>query len=180
MPSTSPLLLLRADGGRSIGAGHVMRSLALGHAWQEAGGQVLLASHERPEFFDAQPDTERVPLVDIHAAPGSDADAGTTARIARERGAAWVAIDGYHFDARFQASLRDAGLRVLVVDDNGNGDQYRANVLLNPNLHAVPAMYPSLGTDTEVLLGPATLFSVGNSGLGLAMPRSTQGRRGGC
>ena len=33
-------LVIRADAGARIGIGHVMRSLALAQAWQDAGGDV--------------------------------------------------------------------------------------------------------------------------------------------
>jgi UDP-2,4-diacetamido-2,4,6-trideoxy-beta-L-altropyranose hydrolase len=148
------LLLLRADGGPSIGAGHVMRSLALADAWQDAGGQAVLAAHERPGFFDARLEANRVWTVDVEAEPGSQQDADSTVGIAQELGAQWVAIDGYRFGSRFQERLRDAGLKVLMIDDEGSADHCSANVLLNPNLHAESSMYPSMDTDVHVLFGP--------------------------
>ena len=131
-----------------------MRTLALGHAWQDMGGGILLASQSRPGFLGATMHVEGLKTVDIDAAPGSRADAEVTARTAQKMGAAWVAVDGYRFDADFQTSLRDAGLSVLVIDDEGRLDHYSANLLLNPNLHAAPSLYPSVGADTKLLLGP--------------------------
>ncbi len=42
-----PPLLVRADADGARGIGHVLRSLALAHAWHEQGGRV--------EFLTAQP-----------------------------------------------------------------------------------------------------------------------------
>ncbi len=142
------ILLLRSDADRAVGAGHVMRGLALAQAWQDQGGCVLhLGALRLPGL------AERLDAAGVRrAGPDDAADARETARIARSSGAAWVAIDGYGFDAGFQESVADAGARTLILDDTAHLPSYRADLLLNPNLHATAAMYVRK-TRARLLLG---------------------------
>src|SRR4051794_13388511 len=106
MESDGRTLLVRADGGRSIGSGHVMRSLGLVHAWQDRGGRAARAAPELPAFFRARRDVDDLSLIDIAAEPGSQQDAEITIRVARDVGAEWVVVDGYRFGEAFRRPLR--------------------------------------------------------------------------
>ena len=147
-------LLVRADGSPAIGAGHLMRCLALAQAWQDAGGEAqFLTSGEMPGFA-ARLAGERMAHRRIAASPGSIADADETADRARNAGADWVAADGYHFDAAWRDRLRQAGVRILFVDDGG-GCGYRApDWVLNQNLHADGSLYAGCEPAPRLLLGP--------------------------
>src|SRR5208337_116367 len=109
-------LVVRADATVTSGTGHVMRCLALAQAWQDAGGQAIFAMAEgtlavaerlRNESFEV----ER-PGVQV----GSAADAEKTSQLALQRGATWVVVDGYKFNAEYHASLKSHGLKVLLID----------------------------------------------------------------
>jgi UDP-2,4-diacetamido-2,4,6-trideoxy-beta-L-altropyranose hydrolase len=128
-------LLIRADAGPAIGSGHLMRCQALAQAWEESGGSAI--------FVDA-----------ADAEPGSAPDADRTIGLAREHDAAWVAIDGYHFDARYQCRLKESVPALLAIDDQGNAGRYCADVVLNQNLHADASLYRDRAPDTRLLLGP--------------------------
>ena len=81
-------------------------------------------------------------------------DAGETVELAGEIGADWVVLDGYQFGTEFQRVIKNAGLRLLVVDDDGCARHYVADLILNPNPCAVREMYPSHDSSTALLLGP--------------------------
>lgn len=147
-------LLIRADAGPSMGTGHVMRCLALAQAWQDAGetAEFLMAS-EAPAIA-ARLRAEGMQVTPMTEAAGSAPDATHTASRARQTGASWVVVDGYHFDAAYQESLKQAGLKVLWVDDYGHAPPYCADLVLNQNLHAEESLYAQRDAGVGLLLGP--------------------------
>jgi UDP-2,4-diacetamido-2,4,6-trideoxy-beta-L-altropyranose hydrolase len=146
-------LLIRADGYPAIGAGHVMRCLALAQAWQDAGGAVQLAAARLSDVLRLRLEAEGLTVIMLDETPGTGPDAEATAACAREIGAAWVVADSYEFGAAFQRSLKQAGLRLLLLDDYGHAEHYHADIVLNQNLHADPATYENLQPYTRLLLG---------------------------
>lgn len=153
MDEAHRLLLIRADANVQIGTGHVMRCLALAQAWQDAGGEVSFVAAMLVPALAARLEAEKVQVVRLNVAPGSADDAAQTIHLAREMGVTWVVVDGYHFDGGYQRAVKDAGLKLLCIDDNGDVDHYYADVVLNQNPHANPAMYASRESYTQLLLG---------------------------
>ncbi len=149
----NPKLVIRADGGAQIGFGHVMRCLALGQAWQKAGGSVAFVGAASSPGLEARIGSAGMEFARIDAPPGSGADSEATIQIAKEMAAGWVAIDGYHFGAEHQRALKDGGLRVLAFDDYGHAGHYFADFVLNQNISADPKLYPLRDPKTRLLLG---------------------------
>ena len=147
------ILLIRADAGVQMGTGHVMRCLALAQAWQDAGGLAVFLSAPLPPALEARLRAEGMATVTVTSWVGGAADAQETARHARSVGAAWVVLDGYQFDAAYQKALKDAGPRLLVLDDNGEAGAYHADLVLNQNVHARPEWYANRAPDTRLRLG---------------------------
>jgi UDP-2,4-diacetamido-2,4,6-trideoxy-beta-L-altropyranose hydrolase len=148
----SELLVIRAHGGRTSGTGHIMRCLALAQAWKDRGGACLFVLGEETGL-EGRLVGEGMEIARVAALPGSAADAAQTVAQARDRGARRMVVDGYCFDAGFQSALRAAGLIVLFVDDYGQADRYEAELVLNQNLYATEALYPSRRDGTRLLLG---------------------------
>jgi UDP-2,4-diacetamido-2,4,6-trideoxy-beta-L-altropyranose hydrolase len=148
-----PRLLVRADANARMGTGHAMRCLALVQAWQDAGGTASFLIGAGARGVEERLRAEGIDVVRSTAPPGSAADAEEAAHLARARGAGWVVLDGYHFDSRFHEAVRSAGLRLLVIDDNGDADHYHADYVLNQNLHAREELYASRDPHTRFLLG---------------------------
>jgi len=152
MPSKA--LVIRADASAEIGAGHVMRCLALAKAWQNTGGSVTYLMAECVPALEEKLAGEGVAVRRIAAAPGTPADAEQTAAAASRASAAWLVVDGYRFAPDYVRKLKAAGLRILFLDDDGRFDSYSADVILNQNISARPAMYDKREPFTQLLLGP--------------------------
>jgi UDP-2,4-diacetamido-2,4,6-trideoxy-beta-L-altropyranose hydrolase len=147
-------LLLRADAGLAMGTGHVMRCLALAQAWQDAGGRAVFAMATPPASLRDRLSEESIEVLEIPALAGSGDDADLTAVFARVHAATWIVVDGYHFGAHYQQSLKSEAVKVLFLDDYGHSAHYFADVVLNQNLCAEESAYKNRESYTRVLLGP--------------------------
>lgn len=147
-------LVVRADASVARGIGHVMRCLAIAQAWQDAGGDAVFALHDEVAL---QPRL-RAEGVDVHvfrAEPGSGDDALQLIALARAKDAAWVAVDGYCFEESYHLALKQAGMRVLSLDDFGHARHYHADIVLNHNPEGQSVAYPGHEPSTRLLLGPS-------------------------
>lgn len=151
MPSET--LVFRCDANAAIGAGHVMRCLALAQAWQDAGGSVIFTTAELPLGLGVRLRTENVGLSRLNQNPGSPDDADATSCIARKAGARWVVVDGDRFGVDFLQHLRASGLRVLLIDDFARRESFPADLILNPNLGASEDPYRRLDSNIRLLIG---------------------------
>ena len=102
-----------------MGAGHVMRCIALAQVWQGVRGPVVFASAELPAALRRRIETEGFELAQLEAEPSSIEDAEATRALVADRDAAWLVIDGYHFDEAFRRGVKDGRCRVLWVHDSG-------------------------------------------------------------
>jgi len=130
-----------------------MRCLALAQAWQEKGGKVHVRGR-MPDGLRTRLVGEGVELVEVEKEGGTPSDARATAACAEEIGASWIVVDGYHFGAAYQRNLREAGHRVLFIDDYGHADRYEADLVLNQNIDAKEGLYADRAEHTDLLLGP--------------------------
>jgi UDP-2,4-diacetamido-2,4,6-trideoxy-beta-L-altropyranose hydrolase len=94
-----------------------------------------------------------VGLIRTDAPPGSDEDRMSLASVARQKHPAWVVLDSYELSEKYQRALKDADLRLLLIDDNGRSERILADVLLNQNLHAQEELYRGRIAHTRLLLG---------------------------
>lgn len=152
--TSTELLLIRADAGANLGAGHVLRCLALAQGYRQRGGEVLLrtcldaSSPLARRFLDCGCSVETV-----QEPVGSAADCQATLDCLQQVGSQHVVVDGYHFDHGFQNGLC-GDHRVLWIDDQAHAAPYRAAWVLNQNLHARPEHYAPRQETCTLLLGP--------------------------
>jgi len=146
-------LFIRTDASIQIGTGHVMRCLALAQSWQDSGGKVTFATATDNPALEARLKSEGMEIVHLPIQPGSNDDATQTTSLAKELGASWVVVDGYHFGAEYQRIIKNSGLRLLFIDDYGHADYYYADIVLNQNLYANEKLYKDKEPYTQLLLG---------------------------
>jgi len=151
--TAAPTLILRADGGPGIGGGHVMRCLALAQAWSETGGRAAFCAAMLAPSLQQRLVDEGFGCIAVEADAGSAGDAEATVAAAKSLGARVVVVDGYRFPLEFHRRLRAAGLRIAALDDNGEIGTCIADLVINHNRHASPALYPERNDRTRLLLG---------------------------
>src|SRR5262245_2557691 len=116
------VLVFRVDSGERIGAGHLMRCLALAHAWQETGGRCVFATAGKSSAAESRLEADGYEVVRLQVKPGGIEDSERTAALARNQNSKWIVADGYHFGSDFQKHLKQYGLRLFMIDDNGLAD----------------------------------------------------------
>ena len=144
--------MIRADATPTMGAGHIMRCIALAQAWKASKGDVIFVCAAAVPFALERIRREGLELELVPAVPGSAEDAALTKSIVERHQAKWVAIDGYHFGADYLQAVQTNGSKTLLIDDEGRPFAI-ADVILNQNLHATAAMYPDRSDSSSLLLG---------------------------
>jgi len=163
-----PNLIIRADATHEIGVGHVMRCLAIAQAWQATGGRICFAVAALPDAVHDRVRNEGFEIVSIDIAK----DPQALVDYAAQRQVGYVVLDGQHFDGSYQRKIRNAGLRLLVLDDYGKAEHYYADCVVNSDL--VPeSLYDKREPYTRLFLGPAYALLISEFRRGKKTPEST-------
>ena len=145
-------LIIRADANTRMGTGHVMRCIALGQAWQDAGGDVLFISCCDSDPLKQRIKEEGFKLKTIpFAHPETKDDLQQTIALAKKNSAKWIVTDGYHFDLSYQQAIRNAEFKLLYIDDYNHLPEYEADILLNQNIGAEEINYQCNSTCRKLL-----------------------------
>jgi UDP-2,4-diacetamido-2,4,6-trideoxy-beta-L-altropyranose hydrolase len=130
-------ILIRADAGGITGTGHVMRMIALAQAYLRRGGSVAMASVNCSKRLVERVHSHGITHHTIKATQlGDSEDAELTVKLAKELGAQWLVVDGYHFDYAYQKHVKNSGLSLLCTDDHGYSKHWCCDAILNQNLDA--------------------------------------------
>ncbi|MFM7449166.1 MAG: UDP-2,4-diacetamido-2,4,6-trideoxy-beta-L-altropyranose hydrolase, partial [Leptolyngbyaceae cyanobacterium] len=146
-------IVIRADASIRMGTGHVMRCIALAQAWQQEGGQVLFVMGIESPLLEVRLQAENMGVMHLSASLGSDEDVRQTVEIAQQVNADWIVVDGYQFGTAYQRGIKDAGFKLLIVDDYGHAEHYCADLVLNQNIGASEDLYANREAYTQLLLG---------------------------
>ena len=158
-PVQSPRLIIRADGGRRIGAGHLMRCLALAKAWIVREGQVLVIAYcdapaLKQRFLDLGAQWLDLPEDAISDPQWPGQHLPDTLNLNPDTD--WLVLDSYALGPDYQVAIQaDLGLPVMVLDDYFHQDAYQADLLLNQSSshrHGAYGEIPSLSGPAFALL----------------------------
>lgn len=164
-------VVFRVDASPTIGTGHVFRCLALATALRTQGARVEFICRGQAGSLPDQVLAQNIP---VHYLPhgrtptdkagtshrqwlgaSTDEDVlATLAVVARGERPAWLVVDHYALDARWESSLRDAVGRIAVIDDLGDRP-HDCDLLIDQNFGAEAKPYPGLvPDDCRLMLGP--------------------------
>lgn len=149
--SSAPRLVIRADANSRIGTGHLMRCIALGQAWADAGGEVVFITRcETAELLQRLRD-ENFEVIELKSP--DEFLSRLSSDLCPLTSDLWFVLDGYPFTLEDQRAVRATGCKLLVIDDCNHLPQYECDVLLNQNINAAELNY-HINPEAKLLLGP--------------------------
>lgn len=130
-------VVFRADASSTIGSGHVMRCLTLAEALrrQDMAASFICREHDGhlcDLIAERGLSVTRLPPA---AASWQDDAAETSAAMDAADPPDWLVVDHYGLDRQWEASLRTAGRRLMVIDDLADRP-HECDLLLDQNLVA--------------------------------------------
>lgn len=146
----APRLVVRADAGPQIGLGHVVRSLALAELVGPLFAEAVLLT-QAPSAAVRQ--LAAAAGLGVAELPTQGPRAEAAQLPAHLQAGDVVVLDGYGFDAAYQARVRATGARLVLVDDLAEGPTV-ADLVVNHGPAVRAADYQALPT-TRFCLGPA-------------------------
>jgi UDP-2,4-diacetamido-2,4,6-trideoxy-beta-L-altropyranose hydrolase len=151
-------VLIRTDGGKSIGSGHVGRCLVLAMALRQRGAVCHFAMRALPGHLGERVAAEGFGF-DLLAEPAAggwsaEADAQATQALAADFDPSLVIVDHYGLDARWEAVV--GGERELLAIDDLADRPHACDLLLDQNHHSdAKGRYVGLiPADAATFLGP--------------------------
>lgn len=145
-------LLIRADSNVKMGAGHIMRCIALAQEWQAKGGRAIFITTCNNEALLTRIQNEGFQITQLKKSYPSPEDWKVMSKILKGESDTWVVVDGYHFDSLYHSRIKEEGHPLLVIDDMNHLQHYYADILLNPNIDAENLNY-SYEQNSRLLLG---------------------------
>lgn len=151
----------RADGSPAIGTGHIMRCYTLAVAMHSAGFDVSFCTRSMPKSLVKKINHDGIkvhwlPLDDGPFVAGETSfsvapeilsdwrdDANLTLAYCKTHDCDWLIVDHYMLDARFESVIRQAGCKILVIDDLANRD-HDCDLLMDQTIFRQPSSYRGL------------------------------------
>lgn len=142
-------IAIRADGGQSIGYGHLMRTSALANQLLDRGVRVTYATTTPENVRDICPTDIEIISLQSRADPKE-----LLGRLGHDVNG--VVIDSYLADVGYQCSIRNK-VPLLVISDDAQRDVC-GDIVVNGNLYAQDLDYDYHGEEPIWCLGPEYLL----------------------
>lgn len=133
-------IVFRTDGGTTVGAGHLMRCLALADELRSLGAQPHFIGRAELGHLLGRVADAGMPLHPLTALPGNriateaeDAAQTTAALAGLGFTPDWLVVDHYHLGRAWQSAVRPLVRRIAVIDDLADRP-HDADLLLDQNL----------------------------------------------
>ena len=141
-------IVVRADSSKTMGFGHITRSLTLARALQDAGADVVSVGQGMREGIALSSSFQDLQI--IERAPSHDADEVEQILALQPDG---VVTDGYHFSRNFFEQLDKASIPYAAIDDNGETEAINPIAIHNQNPHANRELYGDFFDEPLFMLG---------------------------
>ena len=145
----------RVDASPAIGAGHLMRCLALASALQRQGSTTRFVTGPLPEALSSAVTAAHHEWATVDG-PGGPPDCDEVMRTAMaDRRWDWLVVDHYGLDAGWESAMRAHADRIAVIDDHASRP-HDCDLLVDQNLQPEDATpYDGLvPAAAQTLLGP--------------------------
>jgi len=146
-------ILFRVDGDERIGAGHVLRSLAIAEAFRDQPAAVEFVCRRLSPGIHAKLEATGLTVHRLAGESNLDDDCRQLLEIAAARSITWIVLDGYEFSADYRRAVYQSGRQLLMVDDLGGDGFHHADMIVNPGLDAAQIAYRHPPA-ARLLLGP--------------------------
>jgi UDP-2,4-diacetamido-2,4,6-trideoxy-beta-L-altropyranose hydrolase len=107
-------VIIRADGGTSIGMGHVVRSLALADMIRD-DFDIIFAIRQPNDAILKMIHTVTETVIHLPETNNYETDAANFCHYLNESNI--VVLDGYHFQTEYQQEIKKRGCKLVVIDD---------------------------------------------------------------
>ena len=141
-------IVVRADSSKTMGFGHITRSLTLARALQDSGADVIAVGQGMIEGAAISPSFGGLHVIE-RSALNESGDVGQLLDLHPDG----VVTDGYHFSKSFFEQLDEASIPYAVIDDNGGTQAINPLVVHNQNPHANRELYGNFANEPKFLLG---------------------------
>jgi UDP-2,4-diacetamido-2,4,6-trideoxy-beta-L-altropyranose hydrolase len=145
-----PVALFRCDASAAIGAGHVMRCLALAEALGDIGWHIIFAVGPETTATVAALPASGFDVLAVTCAPESEPKF-IRRRISGET--TLLVVDHYGRDVGFEQAFRTCAQRILVFDD-GTGRKHDCDLLVDAAARGAADYYGKIPDCANVLAGP--------------------------
>jgi UDP-2,4-diacetamido-2,4,6-trideoxy-beta-L-altropyranose hydrolase len=149
---TTMKVIFRADGGKEIGMGHIMRSLLLADNLRDkCNAKVTFITKSFPESLKKISDNGHgVKELPVDIASGEEIS--FIVDLIKKESFDVVVTDSYNIDKPYLESLKSTGVFLITIDDLASLSEYPSDIIINGNIYASDLTYNCMG-NTKLLLG---------------------------
>jgi len=146
------VVLFRVDANSVIGAGHLMRCIALAHGFINYGVKPLfLISADTQAIIESRNDFPFDYILTAYTC--CDEEFEWIASISSSRYVYAVVLDGYQFNESYRKKLKSLKFPLIVLDDCNNSGPLYADIVVNAISRAVHLNYQKNAPNAKLLLG---------------------------